>query len=157
MNIKFFTIRTKKKNLLPIAILLSTFSITYPIQDKPKGNPTEKLCKMPSEEVLRKRICPGREHFCEKVSLCKDLADQERYPLGIAMAVELAIADYETNLRKVYPGYSDKQKEDVQSNAGFVIRSMHIFDKEKIIKDIVKVSSCNCNAIQELIDTGMLK
>lgn len=36
----------------------------------------------------------GFEHFVEKTTLVKDLADQEKYPLGVVIAVDLALGDY---------------------------------------------------------------
>ena len=36
----------------------------------------------------------GFEHFVEKTTLVKDLANQEKHPCGVVMAVELALYDY---------------------------------------------------------------
>jgi hypothetical protein len=140
------------KKLLSTALLLSISSITRPALDT-----GEKLCTMPSQEVLNAAICSGSmKYFCEKISLCKELADREMHPLGVAVAVELAYADFEANLRKVSPGYSNEQLQRQQRNADMDMFMMNL-QKPDMIKKIFNASSCNCDAIKVLIDAGILK
>jgi hypothetical protein len=149
----YITKGTKMKKLLSTALLLSISSITRPMQDAP----AEKLCTMPSEEVLKTVVCSdSMKYFCEKVSLCKELADQERHPLGVAMALEFAIADFEDNLRKVSPGCSNEQLQRQQISADNTMALMHQ-TKENTIRNILKASSCNCDPVKVLIDAGIFK
>lgn len=56
---------------------------------------SETLVKMPSKEVLAKRLHEkGFDHFLEKTKIADKLADRELYPLGVVMQVELDMHDY---------------------------------------------------------------
>lgn len=64
-------------------------------EEVPKRPPREKVIVMPHKDVLYKRLANiGLTHFMEKTNIIQVLADQEKYPIGVAMAVELAIDDY---------------------------------------------------------------
>lgn len=76
------------KKIFAIA-LLSLSSITHPM------NKTQQTIKLPSAETINKRLVDeGFNHFVEKTKIGETLGDQEKYPLGVAMAVELALYDY---------------------------------------------------------------
>jgi hypothetical protein len=139
------------KKLLSTALLLSISSITRPMQD-------EKLCKMPSEEVLKTAICsPDMRYFCAKVpSLCKELADQEMHPLGVVNNLEMAFIDYEDNIHKGSSGYAPEQLQRQRRSVNMDMALMHL-RKEEIVRNIFKVSSCNCDAMQVLVDAGIFK
>jgi len=57
------------------------------------------IVKLPDSKVLKKRFQEGGfDHFIEKTKIIKQLANQEKAPLGVVMAVELALYDYNQDL-----------------------------------------------------------
>jgi hypothetical protein len=57
--------------------------------------------KLPSQKEISSRISNlGMDHFVEKTKIDKTLGDQERYPTGVSLAVELALYDYNEYLKQ---------------------------------------------------------
>lgn len=55
----------------------------------------KKAVTLPSAQVLQKRLGDlGLQHFLEKSKLDTRLGGQEKYPMGVAVDVELALYDY---------------------------------------------------------------
>ena len=64
----------------------------------------EKTIKMPNKNELQRRLDEiGMTYFSEKTNIISQLADQEKVPLGVAMAVELAMYDYFKYVESVMP------------------------------------------------------
>ena len=56
----------------------------------------EGTIRLASTQDLNKRLCSkGFDHFTEKTQIDKTLGSQVKAPLGVAMAVELALYDYD--------------------------------------------------------------
>lgn len=77
-----------------IAAILSINAISFAME--------KDTCTMPSAEVIRERF-QGFDHFLEKTNLVQQLAGQEKHPFGVAMAVDLALHDYNAYLAKGTP------------------------------------------------------
>lgn len=98
------------------------------------------LVKLPSAKVLGERLQGLRmAHFMEKTGLHEDLGDQERYAVGVAIAVEMAYSEYDNYFKK----------SGVQSMMG-VINLV----KDSLIKAILKDSP---EAIAELVAAKLIK
>jgi len=60
----------------------------------------QKTIKMPNKAILEERLSKaGFDHFLEKTKI-KELAGRDLYPLGVAIAVETALYDYNENLKQ---------------------------------------------------------
>ncbi len=56
---------------------------------------SETVLTMPSKEILHERLCrAGFDHFDEKTKLSSYLGSQEKVPLGVVVALDLALYDY---------------------------------------------------------------
>lgn len=50
---------------------------------------------LPSAQVINDRLCGiGQHYFAEKSGIAQDLAGKELYPVGVNLAVYLAIEDF---------------------------------------------------------------
>lgn len=50
---------------------------------------------LPEQKIIAQRLRNiGLDHFVEKTKIDKQLGGQERYPLGVGVAVECALYDY---------------------------------------------------------------
>lgn len=55
---------------------------------------------LPSVQVLKQRLAAhGFDHFEEKTQIAEKLGGQKKVPMGVAVAVELALHDYAQNLQ----------------------------------------------------------
>jgi hypothetical protein len=55
----------------------------------------DKTIKLPDAAILRTRLCnAGLDHFVEKTKIDTELANKELYPMGVAVAVEAHLYDY---------------------------------------------------------------
>lgn len=115
-----------KKLLLTLAILLSLPVVTRAV-----------LVTLPDAQTLTERFADqGLEHFMEKTTIVKSLAGKEREALGVAMAVETALYDYNEYLKNP------------------MMATMMQMSKPLIIQAILKDSP---EAIEELKEVGLLK
>ncbi len=74
-----------KLKLITVGILLGSACVSFAME----------TVKMPKAEILKKRLCKiGMDHFIEKTNIVDQLADKEKAPLGVAMSIEQAFADY---------------------------------------------------------------
>ena len=70
----------------------------------------QQLLKMPKESILNDRLQEqGFDHFMEKTGIVQRIAGRDLYPGGVVMAVELALADYDENLKKGMPAAMARQ------------------------------------------------
>jgi hypothetical protein len=91
---------------------------------------------LPSASVIHQRLKElGLEHFMEKTGIDKELGGAKKYPLGVALAVELSLFDYAKYLK--------------DPKADFVLTRV----KPSIIKAILRDSPA---AIAELEKKGIL-
>jgi len=75
------------KKLLLFALLLVSAN---------KSSAMDQFVVLPSQQELSSRLCSmGLNHFVEKTRIDKQLGGQQRHPLGVATAVELALYDYD--------------------------------------------------------------
>lgn len=57
--------------------------------------------KLPSQKEIANRLGKlGMDHFVEKTKIDKQLGDQIRHPLGVPLAVECALYDYNEYLKQ---------------------------------------------------------
>lgn len=85
----------KRSTLLVPQVLIRKYS-------KDSSSDKDLLCKMPSAQVIRERF-RGFEHFLEKTDFAESIAEKELHPLGVALALTLAMHDYHENLAKSLP------------------------------------------------------
>ena len=78
----------KLKKILT-SLLLISFAATY-------VNAAEKeIITMPSAEVLKERFSTlGLNYFDEKTGIIEQLANEKKHPMGVVMALELCLYDY---------------------------------------------------------------
>jgi len=68
------------------------------------GLAMEKKIKMPDAQTLQQRLSnKGFGHFAEKTNIVDELAEQEKFPMGIAVSIELSYSDYAENLKEGMP------------------------------------------------------
>lgn len=85
-----------KKVLLVFGILMSFAHSSYAV-----------LVTLPNKQTLTQRLASiGLDHFIEKTKIVSQLAGQEKEALGVAIAVECALYDYNEYLTQSMP---DKQ------------------------------------------------
>ncbi len=72
---------------------------------KPGFKSKSLLVIMPNAQILQDRLrkC-GFDYFMENTDIVKKLADQQRYPIGIAIAIELCFLAYNKNLKNEETG-----------------------------------------------------
>ena len=77
------------KKLFIYSLVLSSACVLHAME---KG---KDILVLPNANVLTHRLHDlGLDHFMEKTDIVKQLAGQEKAPMGVVMAVELAIYDY---------------------------------------------------------------
>ena len=80
--------------------------------------------KMPSAQVLHERL-QGFEHFVEKTSIVKQLADRELEALGVANALELSLYDYDEILKKGMPAQQARMLQvQMQMNKPILLKAL---------------------------------
>jgi|GEM_PF-1853804 hypothetical protein len=56
--------------------------------------------QMPSAEILKEKLgAMGLGHFAEETTIIADLANQKKEPMGIKLAVELVVRDYNHTMK----------------------------------------------------------
>ena len=83
----------KRTSLLAQQVLMRKYS-------KDSSSEKDLLCKMPSSQVIKERLV-GFEHFLEKTDFAESIAEKELHPLGVVMALTLAMHDYIKSCQKV--------------------------------------------------------
>ena len=97
----------------------------------------DKTIKLPDAAVLKTRLCnAGLDHFVEKTKIDTDLANKELYPMGVAVAVETHLYDYNEYLKQP------------------MMAAMMQMRKPEIIEILLKDHP---NAIQQLKTDGILQ
>ncbi len=95
------------KKILTIAIILQISLLSYAANPNPDNKNNKKaqgtVLKMPTAVVLAQQLTKagGFEYFMEKSKIHEKLGGQEKYALGVAMQVELSLADYTKTLSPV--------------------------------------------------------
>ena len=75
------------KKLLLFALLLVSAN---------KSSAMDQSVELSSQQELSSRLCSmGLNHFVEKTRIDKQLGGQQKHPLGVVTAVELALYDYD--------------------------------------------------------------
>jgi len=123
------------KRLICLSLLLSNsfaFSMEKPI-------------RMPDKTTLELLLQEkGLHHFIEKTNVIQDLADQEKYALGIAISIDGACAQYRGLLNK---NISDERRKMTNNMIVDAVRSMLY---KTILKDYPE-------ALQELQEAGLIE
>jgi hypothetical protein len=105
---------------------------------------SENAITLPSQEVLRKRLADeGFDYFMEKTKIDATLADKKLVPLGVGMAVELAMYDFAKYIKK----------DNTNQQAVRAILVAMSMSKGRLIKCLLKDYP---QALNELKELGLL-
>ena len=82
--------------------------------------------KMPSAKILTSRLSKiGMDHFIEKTNLVSNLANRELESIGVAVAVETSLYDYNENLGQGLPAHMARMMQvQMQLNKPILLRSL---------------------------------
>ena len=84
-----------KKELVLAFALLNLISISHAMQPAASSQQAKSVITLPSAQVLSQRLRQiGLDHYLEKSRIDQQLGGQKKYPMGVALAVELSLHDY---------------------------------------------------------------